>query len=88
MQMLEKARKEMPGLEKEENSSEAQLIEDSRFNEERVNVPNFGTQKEEWDLSGTIEQCIIRYASKLRYKKSSSFTSQTLMLLSVFSASL
>lgn len=65
MQMLEKARKEMPGLEKEENSSEAQLIEDSRFNEERVNVPNFGTQKEEWDLSGTIEQCIIRYASKL-----------------------
>lgn len=63
--MLEKARKEMPGLEKEENSSEAQLIEDSRFNEERVNVPNFGTQKEEWDLSGTIEQCIIRYASKL-----------------------
>ena len=32
---------------------------------EKENVPNSGTQKEEWNLSGTIEQCIIRYASKL-----------------------
>ena len=65
MQMLEKARKEMFGLEKEENDSEAQLTEDFRLNENIVNVPNFGTQNDEWDLSGTIEQCIIRYASKL-----------------------
>ena len=65
MQMLEKARKEMSGLEKQENDWETQLTEDSRFYENIVNVPNFGTQKEEWDLSGTIEQCIIRYASKL-----------------------
>ena len=65
MQMLEKARKEMSGLEKEKYNSEVQLTEDSQFNEYIVNVPNFGTQKEEWDLSGTIEQCIIRYASKL-----------------------
>lgn len=65
MQMLEKARKEMSGLEKEDNNSEAQLTEDSQFNENIVNVPNFGTQKEEWNLYGTIEQCIIRYASKL-----------------------
>lgn len=66
MQMLEKARKEMSGLEKEKYNSEVQLTEDSQFNENIVNVPNFGTQKEEWDLSGTIEQCIIiRYASKL-----------------------
>ena len=65
MQMLEKARKEMSGLEKEKYNSEVQLTEDSQFNENIVNVPNFGTQKEEWNLSGTIEQCIIRYASKL-----------------------
>ena len=64
MQMLEKARKEMSGLEKEKYNSEVQLTEDSQFNENIVNVPNFGTQKEEWNLSGTIEQCIIRYASK------------------------
>ena len=65
MQMLEKARKEMSGLEKEKYNSEVQLTEDFQFNENIVNVPNFGTQKEEWNLSGTIEQCIIRYASKL-----------------------
>ena len=65
MQMLEKARKEMSGLEKEKYNSEVQLTEDSQFNENIVNVPNSGTQKEEWNLSGTIEQCIIRYASKL-----------------------
>lgn len=65
MQMLEKARKEMSGLEKEKYNLEVQLTEDSKFNENIVNVPNFGTQKEEWNLSGTIEQCIIRYASKL-----------------------
>lgn len=65
MQTLEKARKEMSGLEKEKYNSEVQLTEDSQFNENIVNVPNFGTQKEEWNLSGTIEQCIIRYASKL-----------------------
>ena len=41
------------------------MTEDSRLNENIVNVPNFGTQNDEWDLSGTIEQCIIRYASKL-----------------------
>lgn len=64
MQMLEKARKEMSRLEKEKYNSEVQLTEDSQFNENIVNVPNFGTQKEEWNLSGTIEQCIIRYASK------------------------
>ena len=57
MQMLEKAREEIQGLEKAG----------------KTNVPNFSTQnqetntakEEEWDLSGTIEQCIIRYASKL-----------------------
>lgn len=65
MQMLEKARKEMSGLEKEKYNSEVQLTEDPQFNKNIVNVPNFGTQKEEWNLSGTIEQCIIRYASKL-----------------------
>ena len=65
MQMLEKARTEMSGSEKEKYNSEVQLTEDSQFNENIVNVPNFGTQKEEWNLSGTIEQCIIRYASKL-----------------------
>ena len=63
--MLEKARKERSGLEKEKYNSVVQLTEDSQFNKNIVNVPNFGTQKEEWDLSGTIEQCIIRYASKL-----------------------
>lgn len=61
----EKTDKEMSGLEKEKYNSEVQLTEDSQFNENIVNVPNFGTQKEEWNLSGTIEQCIIRYASKL-----------------------
>lgn len=55
----------MSGLEKEKYNSEVQLTEDSQFNENIVNVPNFGTQKEEWNLSGTIEQCIIRYASNL-----------------------
>ena len=43
--MLEKARKEMSGLEKEKYNSEVQLTEDSQFNENIVNVPNFGTQK-------------------------------------------
>ena len=47
MQMLEKARKEMSGLEKEKYNSEVQLTEDSQFNENIVNVPNFGTQEEE-----------------------------------------
>ena len=40
----------MSGLEKEKYNSEVQLTEDSQFNENIVNVPNFGTQKEEWNL--------------------------------------
>ena len=35
----------MSGLEKEKYNSEVQLTEDSQFNENIVNVPNFGTQK-------------------------------------------
>ena len=57
----------MSGLEKEKYNSKVQLTEDSQFNENIVNVPNFGTQKEEWNLSGTIEQCIIR-CIKIRWR--------------------
>ena len=44
----------MSGLEKEKYNSEVQLTEDSQFNENIVNVPNFGTQKEEWNLTIAI----------------------------------
>ena len=51
-----KASKEQKKKEEPKNSEQVK---------EKDDVPNFGTQKEEWNLSGTIEQCIIRYASKL-----------------------
>ena len=56
-------------MELQEENTEKQSTED-----ELSDVPNFGTteenlvtavEDEQWDLSGTIEECIVRYASKL-----------------------
>lgn len=63
-QMLEKNKEELEQFQKE-NLEE--------LSSDKVVVPNFGTteeieptdKKEEWDLSGTINQCIIRYADRL-----------------------
>ena len=66
LQMFEESKKEM---EPQEENTEEQSTED-----EISDVPNFGTteaeretlvEDEQWDLSGTIEECIVRYASKL-----------------------
>ena len=66
LQMFEQSKKEM---ELQEENTEKQSTED-----ELSDVPNFGTteenlvtavEDEQWDLSGTIEECIVRYASKL-----------------------
>ena len=64
--MFEESKKEMdPQEEKTEEQSTEDEISDG---------PNFGTteaeketlvEDEQWDLSGTIEECIVRYASKL-----------------------
>lgn len=55
-------------------------MEEQLMQENRSNVPNFGTEEEttevdeeeqkekkeeKWDLSGTINQCIQRYAAQL-----------------------
>ena len=67
MQMLEKSRREMG------KSQEIGLSwEEKSVKEDNFNVSNFGAQEdtvnaegEKWDLSGTINQCIIRYAARL-----------------------
>lgn len=71
IQLFEKSKKDT-GLQERAIEMEEQLMQ-----ENRSNVPNFGTeeettevdeeeQKEEkWDLSGTINQCIQRYAAQL-----------------------
>lgn len=71
IQLFEKSKKDT-GLQERAMEMEEQLMQ-----ENRSNVPNFGTeeettevdeeeQKEEkWDLSGTINQCIQRYAAQL-----------------------
>ncbi len=71
IEKIEKSRKEMQQSQESEKELEEQQIEEEKTQEE--NVPNFGTEEnqpdkeesEEWDLSGTINQCIIRYASRL-----------------------
>ena len=67
LKMLEKSRKEMKKSQEMGINLEEKLSEEDNFD-----VPNFGTQEEtvntegeEWDLSGTINQCIIRYAAQL-----------------------
>ena len=67
LQMVEKSRREMEKSKKMGISLEEKTSEENNFN-----VPNFGTQEEtvdteveNWDLSGTINQCIIRYAARL-----------------------
>lgn len=74
IQLFEKSKKDT-GLQERAIEMEEQLMQ-----ENRSNVPNFGTEKEttevdeeeqkekkeeKWDLSGTINQCIQRYAERL-----------------------
>lgn len=74
IQMFEKSKKDT-GLQERAIEMEEQLMQ-----ENRSNVPNFGTEEEttevdeeeqkekkeeKWDLSGTINQCIQRYAAQL-----------------------
>ena len=74
IQLFEKSKKDT-GLQERAIEMEEQLMQ-----ENRSNVPNFGTEEEttevdeevqkekkeeKWDLSGTINQCIQRYAERL-----------------------
>lgn len=74
IQLFEKSKKDT-GLQERAIEMEEQLMQ-----ENRSNVPNFGTEEEttevdeeeqkekkeeKWDLSGTINQCIQRYAAQL-----------------------
>lgn len=65
LQMFENSRKDMRQLQNMEKR-----LEESPREEEKSNVPNFGTSKEiedpeKWDLSGSVNQCILRYAAEL-----------------------
>lgn len=74
IQILKQNMNEMGNL--EENNLEEQLEEKVLSKEKKSNVPNFGTNKEkvdgeknEWDLSGTIKECIVRHISRLDGKQ-------------------
>ena len=65
LQMFANSKKDM----KKSQNMEKRLEESPR-EEEKSNVPNFGTLEklenpEKWDLSGSVNQCILRYAARL-----------------------
>ena len=65
LQMFENGKKD---IKKSQNMKKR--LEASPREEEKSNVPNFGTSKEienpeKWDLSGSVNQCILRYVAEL-----------------------
>lgn len=65
LQMFANSKKDM----KKSQNMEKRLEESPR-EEEKSNVPKFGTLEklenpEKWDLSGSVNQCILRYAARL-----------------------